>query len=245
MKLLRIYLKQRFRPLLWLALTLYLVLMSVPKTAFGLGTLLVYLGLFWQLLLLRLYDDLMQVRHDLGKANRSYTHKESQFSLSLYLILLFVATIVATAFYSFSLAYTLVSFWFVNHVLYLLYVRNPVVAQLLPLFKYPILACFVLRYFSGQHAISISILAILASVVWLSILIFEIIDDPFFFVPKRYVLPLQGLAFLALAMIHPNSLQSWAVLGFMVLSLLLTYFKVSGHAYLFFLCLVLAKMFMV
>lgn len=245
MKLLRIYLKQRLQPLLWLALTLYLVLMSVPKSALGLGTSLVFLGLFWQLLLLRLYDDLMQVKHDLGKTNRNYTHKESRFFLFLYLILLLTATIFATSFYSFSLAYALMSFWVVNHALYLLYVHNPIFAQLLPLFKYPILSCFVLRYFSGEHAISISMLAIIALVVWVSIIVFEIIDDPFFFIPKHYILPLQGIAFIGIAMIYPNSLQSWAVFGFMLVSMVLTHFKVSGHAYLFFVCLVLAKMFMV
>ncbi len=244
MRLLKIYLKQRLQPLLWLALTLYLVLMSVPKAALGLDTSLVFFGLFWQLLLLRLYDDLMQVRHDVGKTNRNYTHKESRFFLFLYLILLLSATILATTFYSFSLAYALMSFWVINHVLYLLYVHNPIFAQLLPLFKYPILSCFVLRYFSGEHDISITVLAIMALVVWVSIIVFEIIDDPFFFIPKYYLLPLQGLAFLGLAMIQPNTLQSWAVFAFMLLSMILTHFKVSGYAYLFFLCLVFAKMFM-
>jgi hypothetical protein len=239
MNALTTYITQRFNAGLWLAVSVLLLLYSVPVSGMSRQMVLVYIFLFCTLFVFRLYDDLQQTIHDSGKPNRDYTNPQVRKILWSILIVLMVV-LTGTAFLmGKSVGWIWVCFIVINHLLYLLCMSNKTAAALLPLLKYPFLV-FLLQMLLLPGPISNAIYLSQAFALFIAFVAFESMEDQLFPILHSYFL--QAVSFLLLLVEDFNVYTMICMLILLSLSLAINYRKWKLAPYLFMLLFLLFKL---
>ncbi|WP_340203022.1 hypothetical protein [Ascidiimonas sp. W6] len=208
MKILRLYLKQRFKPVIFGALTLLLILFSVAHSLTNSQVFLFILPVFLFLGMLRLYDDLMNYQVDVAKPNRIYTQPKSRNLLALILAgFAFFCSLVLFLLHPIS-AGVLVSFLVLNDLMYRLLFNRGIWRHFLPLFKYPMVVGF-LYFLSTAQFSSLEITGLMVS-IFCAFIVFEQLDDTHFPIARKYKGLFANLSLIAL-LIAFIDLQFWWV----------------------------------
>ena len=164
-----IYIKQRFHPLRFTALGVFLLLFSKANLRFDNTDLYHFCFLIVFLFIMRLYDDLQSAIIDRNKPHRIYTNETVKKGLSNYLILLAVFFLITLEFYDYKLAIKCLIFFIANHFLYLLFFNNINVRPYLSLLKYPLIVAALSNHFD-----------LCTGAILFAFIAFESNDDPTF-----------------------------------------------------------------
>ncbi|AOW10364.1 hypothetical protein EM308_13100 [Flavobacterium gilvum] len=182
-----LYIRQRFSLSIFLSLTVFLLLFSKTKLVFGIEDAYNFGLIMFFLLIMRLYDDLQNSVIDSKKIDRIYTNAEAKKRLTFVLMILIFGFLWVLFFYKTVLIKGIILFFCLNHILYLLLFKSRNFKSYLPLLKYP-LAFIALQ---GQFSlVSISL--------FLSMIVFEILDDFQFPIQKKYCIIFAVLSMLIL-----------------------------------------------
>lgn len=235
------YITQRINLGLWLSLSAFLMLYSVPVFPLTMQIVLTFIWLFCALLVFRLYDDLRQTIHDTGKPNRDYASPATGKELWRANIILMAVLAGSTFLMKPEAGSMLLCFMIVNHLLYLLLIKNKVAAGLLPLLKYPLLY-FLLRLMltSAFNMDAIGMCQALA--LFLAFFAFEVIEDKTYPVANVYSYLLQFLSFGFIFVEHVAAYTALAGVVLLVLSLAFNYLQWKIAPYLFLLFLLVFKL---
>ncbi|MFM1772884.1 MAG: hypothetical protein RLZZ71_2026 [Bacteroidota bacterium] len=151
-KVLQTYIQQRFSSGLFATFAIWLFLYSVPFFDMNVMSALYVMKVFFILWCFRLYDDVMQWKHDAHLSDRIYTSKELRSKLILPLILSigFIPLLTANDGPAFEIASAWFYFILVNHLLYKVFINTEYGAFLLPLLKYPVLFLYLVYSSAGE-----------------------------------------------------------------------------------------------
>ncbi len=239
MKVLLLYLKQRFKPAIFAGLTLLLILFSVPKPLQDTRVFVLILPVFILLGLLRLYDDIMNYQTDANKPNRIYTHYESRKLLTMQLAAFTFIFLAVVAFITPVLAVLLILFLLLNDILYRLFLNSGNWKHYLPLLKYPVIVA--LLYLLTASTFSQWTAGCLMIAIFCAFIVFEILDDPTFPIRSKPLILIGNISLTAL-IIGFNNLGSWWVyLIILILGNLLIRWKHKVAPYLFLAFVMLSK----
>jgi hypothetical protein len=171
--IIRTYLIQRFNIAIYLALGTYLLLFAKAELRFAIGDVFSLLVIILFLLSMRLYDDLQNIQFDQSKPARIYTNPVAAKKLYLSFLVCAIAVLCFTVMRGPTKAVALLTFYIVNHGIYVLLVNHAQWRYFLPLLKYP----FVVALMSGSLSIGHVSL-------FFAFLTFDLIDDPAFPMPR-------------------------------------------------------------
>jgi hypothetical protein len=240
MKVLLLYLKQRIKPAIFGALTLLLILFSVPYPLTDIRVFRLILPVFLLLSIFRLYDDLKNYQTDAGKPNRIYTQKQSRKLLTNQLIAFTFLYLVALSFVFPVLTVLLVLFLVLNDVIYRLTFHIGTYKHFLPLLKYPVIVALLYlltaSQFSQLHA------ACLMLALFCGFLVFEMLDDVTFPVPSKLLPVISNIALAALVIGFYQISLWWCYLLIFTVGNLLIRLKNKYVPYLFLVLLLAAKL---
>ncbi|XLS28381.1 hypothetical protein ACJD0Z_14385 [Flavobacteriaceae bacterium M23B6Z8] len=240
MKVLLIYLKQRFNPAIFAGLTLLLILFSIPLPFNNKSVLLYVFPVFVLLAILRLYDDLMSYKVDAVKANRIYVHKESRNLLALILAGFTFLFLFALFFFHPILAGTMAVFLMLNDVLYRLLFRRGHSRYFLPLIKYPVIA--VVLYYLTTSGFSWLLALCIMIALFFSFISFEILDDDSF-PTTNGILSLCSNISVGAVIVGFGTLQDWWIsVLILILGNLIIHYKPKGAAYIFIVFVLASKL---
>lgn len=239
MKVLLLYLKQRFKPVIFAGLTILLILFSVSKPLEDTQIFVFILPVFILLGLLRLYDDIMNYQTDAGKPNRIYTHYHSRKLLSIQLAAFTFIFLGVLAFITPILAALLMLFLLLNDILYRLFFNIGNWRHYLPLLKYPVIV--VLLYLLTATPFSQWTAGCLMVSIFCAFLVFEILNDPTFPIRSKPLILLGNISLTALIIGFNNPGSWWLYLIILIMGNLLIRWKHKVTPYLFFAFLLLAK----
>lgn len=192
-----IYIKQRFHPLLFTVLAIFLLLYSKANLNFNVSDFYHFCFLIGFIFIMRLYDDLQSAVIDRNKPDRIYTDETIRKELSNRWILLTVVFLISLAFFNYILAAECFVFLVVNHIFYQLFFKNINVRPYLSLLKYPLIVAALSNHFDLN---SIAIL--------FAFIAFESSEDPEFPHAKFVRFTSSILAFILLLPIN-NHKYSW------------------------------------
>lgn len=232
---LHIYVKQRLSLAERLGTLAIIVLFLCPLPGFTVQSMGAVIFLFVALIILRLYDDLMQVKNDAGKPNREYINSASDLKKLMLSILLILCAL--TIFLDLKMGCLFAAFIVVNHIFYLSFVNNSLGALILPLAKYPLLFGFLQLYVWEADGLPTDIHALVVSGVALffAFLTVDLSDEPR--TEGRIQMILLGLvvSFSFVLISSPISIIN-VLFGalFFIISSLLILFKVPLNTYFFF-----------
>ena len=181
------YLKERFNIFVWGALAFFMLMFSKNEISFNKTDGFTYLFLLFFFLITRLYDDLLNTNADRGKPNRSYTEEKHSKTLTFFLIGISAVYILALFFYDSNLANLALIFLVGNHLLYIVLYKIWKFKHFLPLLKYPLIFIAL----NGQFSI-------VAISLFLTFVVYEIMDDADFPIAKPYACILTIAAFALL-----------------------------------------------
>ena len=216
LRVIRIYIKQRFRLQLYLPLAVLLILFGIKEYNVPLTEWLRQLSLLpitlAFLLLFRLADDLMSRKEDSIQPNRVYTKKESWFPLVLFssIVLFLGIGFVLNDYKTYVTSYILVLLFS-----FIPYSANLLAKQfkfILPLFKYGI---FVLFITSLQGQLD-SFDYVFSGVVFLSFILYELLEDERLAAYKNHVKWMYWLLILPFGCMSPDALLWIGVLSISV-----------------------------
>lgn len=231
MKVLLLYLKQRFKPTIFAGLTLFLILFAVPHPFSKINAIVFVLPVFVFLGILRLYDDLMSYQVDASKPHRIYTHKESRNLLALILAGFTLFCLIVLFFLHPIVAGIAAVFLMLNDILYRLLFDKGYSRYFLPLIKYPVIV--LLLYYLNSIEFSWLIGLCLMISVFFAFICFEVLDDVSFPVPDN-LLYLCGNSSVAALIIGLGSLELWWVsVLILIIGNLIIHFKNKRTAYFF------------
>lgn len=150
MRILSIYIQQRFSFLLWIFVAIGLFVMAIPFYSWDGYSLSVIGIILFQLFLFRMGDDLFQVRFDLLKPNRVYTKRNEHKVLVKWWLFLFCFLEAVLTLVCIDWAVNLLLVVVANFVFYILLIRFVFLASVLPLVKYPALAIVCIKSVTGH-----------------------------------------------------------------------------------------------
>lgn len=197
------YIRQRFNPLLFAGLALFLLLLSFPLQALNGISLLLFVVILWLLFILRLFDDVMQSENDQKKPNRNYTEAAVKKRLGLLVALLMVVTVIGVSCFDFFIGLVVAAFFVINGLAYRLLVHKKIYADLLPFVKYPCIFLLMPLLYGGVYHVDLSI-TFRALALFFSLLVFESIDDRTFSLPLSIAPLFQAVSFLFLFLLQPD-----------------------------------------
>lgn len=239
---LRIYCKQRLNLAQLMGAALFLLVLSLSSTRLD-ATLLIQFGvLFCVLVLLRLYDDLMQKDYDEAKPNRDYLKPE--YYTNLRWIFLISAAVALLIFSLIDLRYGLVlgALFLINHLVYLIFLRWRIGAWVLPLFKYPVLYCCVqcAAWDALGYEIAYENLFYVALSILSAFIAFDVMDENRQSISLR--IGLIALSFGALTLSHQTAPSDWWIaMTLFLFAVFYAAFNLPYRQYLFLFLLLLLK----
>lgn len=207
------YIKQRFHLGIFLMLTFFLLLFSKSKLVFELEDIYNFGLLLFFLLIMRLYDDLQNSSTDKEKKNRIYTESKARKKLNITLVVLVLSFLLLIFNFKKELLTEVSLFFCANHILYLLLFNYGNSKSYLPLLKYP----FIIMALSTQFNVA-------SIALFLAMIVFEILDDIHFPLPKKYS---YILSFMALTLMIPTFQIEYLILVLIIL--FITFFIISKN----------------
>lgn len=231
---LNIYLKQRLNLAERLGTLAILLLFLRPLPTFTFQTCVIAILLFFALVMLRVYDDLMQVKNDAEKPKRDYINWTSVLKKLLRIsALIFCALTIVL---DFKTGCLFVGFIVVNHLLYLSFVNNRFGALIFPLLKYPVLFCCLQMYVWEANGLRLNgqSLLVFGAALFFAFLSVDLFDEP----RTRGRIQITWLSlffsFSCVLFYAPISLNTVLFGGlFFITSALLHLFKVPYSSYFF------------
>ncbi|MFT6746403.1 MAG: hypothetical protein ACJAZ2_000742 [Glaciecola sp.] len=160
------YFRERINFPMWIILSLLLYWLGAGDVHTDYRSIGVVILISVFLITMRLFDDLFSFKLDSKKENRSYTDRDVQKSLIIYVIISMIGLSAVTIVIEHHIGAALVSYFVGNFVLYLLLFKFEFFRFLLPLVKYAFVAALLME------ELTVLPLALLAMFV-----LFELIDD--------------------------------------------------------------------
>lgn len=231
---LNIYLKQRVNLSERLGTLAILLLFLHPLPAFTFQTCVIAILLFFALVLLRVYDDLMQVNNDAGKPNREYINYTSD--LEKLLILNTLIFCVLTMVLDLKMGCLFSGFLVVNHLLYRSFVNKRFGALILPLLKYPLLFCCFQMYVweANDLPLTMQTLVLTCTALFFAFLTVDLFDEPRTEVHVQLTILSLLVSFSCALVLTPISLSSILIgILFFIISALFYLFKMPYSTYFF------------
>ena len=216
LRVIRIYIKQRFRLQLYLPLAVLLILFGIKEYNVPLTEWLRQLSLLpitlAFLLLFRLADDLMSRKEDGIQPNRVYTKKESWFPLVVFssIILFLGIGFVLNDYETYVTSYILVLLFS-----FIPYAANLLAKQfkfILPLFKYGIFVLFITSLQGQLEPFDY----VFSGVVFMSFILYELLEDERLVAYKNHVKWMYWLLILPFGYMYPDALLWIGVLSISV-----------------------------
>lgn len=209
---------------------------SLGMNSVRLHIVLKFIFLFSALIILRLYDDLMQFKNDKGKLKRNYTDPIARNTLFKTLIIAIGIFLSALSYFDLNFAFYILLFFLFNHLLYKSYINNKIAAAFLPLLKYPVLCIAVQSpHFQNWN----SELVISSTVLFLSMVTFESLEDPTFPIKSNYSTHLQVIIYVLLYSLNLHDFIYFSI--FLTVSLIYTHLKLKYFPYVFLFLLIIFK----
>lgn len=237
------YRKQRVGFLKFFGLSLFLLFYALKWEQIKAGYWPLIVPVFILLFLFRLYDDLMQWKNDLSKDHRNYTDPQTRRSLIKFWIPAIILVSIGVMAFSTMTGMLLSAFVLLNHLLYLIFVRNRFMALILPLIKYPIFILLLIFYANGKDQIDHQLL-ISAVSVFIAFTAFESMDDALFDKDWRVTSLLQFSTFFVLFFSVDGWNASVACISLFILSLGLSLSGILNVQYYFLALLLILKIYL-
>ncbi|MBA3899219.1 MAG: hypothetical protein H0X62_03265 [Bacteroidetes bacterium] len=199
------YTLQRFKPLTFLSLAVFLLLFAHP----GFPKAADWAILFWLLPLLfvfRLFDDLANKEIDAEKPNRLYTKADEAKKLNTALHIAFALVAIPLLFIDINISLILTAFYLVNLMVYRLFFKTGNFRFVLPLLKYPLIV-FLISLVLGQTAGPGQFLKAISLIP--AFILFEHYDEPEFNIAFFY--QAMALILLNLLIIFPD-FSFWTII---------------------------------
>jgi len=237
-----IYGKQRLNGAQLIGSAVFLMILSFTSKQLDIAHAVLFSFLFPVLVLLRLYDDLMQKEYDAAKPNRTYLKPEYYQKLVKALV---VSTLIFLAIFSLYepvYAAVLGGFVVVNHLVYMLLLRWPLGAWILPLFKYPMLyVCVQCALWDAMgEDIHLNLLLLSSLSIFFAFIAFDLMDENK--VSIFWPLGIQALSFGALAFSAMCTMADfWLCLALFLYAVVYALLKFPAQQYLFLLLLIILK----
>ena len=194
------------------------------------------------LVLLRLYDDLMQKEYDAAKPNRAYLRPEYYQKLVKVLVGSSLIFLVVFSLYDPMYSAVILGFVVVNHLLYVLLLRWPIGAWILPLFKYPMLyVCAQCAFWDAMgEDFNLNLLLLSSLSIFLAFIAFDLMDENK--VSIYWPLCIQALSFGALVFSAMCTMAGfWLCLALFLYAVVYALLKFPAQQYLFLLLLIILK----
>jgi hypothetical protein len=236
------YNKQRLNILQLIGSALFLTVLSFTSEQLDFHHFVLFGFLIPVLMLLRLYDDLMQKEYDATKPNRTYLSPVFYQKLVKILVFSTLIFLLILSLYAPMYAVVLLGFSVFNHLLYTLLIRWPLGAWILPLFKYPLLYAGVqcACWDALGDAININLLLLTSLTIFSAFIAFDVMDEKQ--VSILIPLGLQACSFgaLALSVLHTMA-DFWLCLALLLCAVVYALLKFPAQQYLFLLLLITLK----
>ena len=242
---LNIYLKQRVNLSERLGTLAILLLFLHPLPAFTFQICVISFLLFFALILLRVYDDLMQVNNDAGKTNREYINYSSDLEKLLLLSTLIFCAL--TMVLDLKMGCLFSGFLVVNHLLYRSFVNKRFGALILPLLKYPLLFCCFQMYVweANDLPMAIQTLVFTCTALFFAFFTVDLFDEPTTELHVQRTILSLLVSFSCVLVLTPISLSSVLIgIMFFIISALFYFFKMPYSTYFFLILFTSFKIFL-
>ncbi len=197
-----LYTKQRFSPVKFPLLALFLLLHAVGQTAMHLQHIYLFVLLLAILYLFRLFDDLASREVDAAKTNRIYTLDAPYRQLLRFCLGYALVLLLLLGMYHLQAGLLLLGFLLLNAAAYYVLFHKGQWRFVLPLLKYPFL-CFLMLYMASAPATIASAQALSCLSLLPVFLLFESLSDPEFRLSLFQVVLLFVAAHLLLWFAYP------------------------------------------
>ena len=219
-----LYTKQRFSPVKFPLLALFLLLFAVGQAAMHLQHLFLFVLLLALLYLFRLFDDLASREVDAGKANRIYVQEAPHRQLHQFCLLYALVLLLALALVNLQAGLLLLGFLLLNAAAYYVLFQKGQWRFVLPLLKYPFL-CFLILFMFSAPATTASAQALGCLSLLPVFLLFEHLSDPDFRLTTLQAAALFAGAHVLLWLAYPPAAFYLPVMAVAVLVLLWRHLK--------------------
>jgi hypothetical protein len=237
-----IYSKERLKSAQLIGSAVFLMVLSFNSKQLDIAHVVLFCFLLPILVLLRLYDDLMQKEYDAAKPKRAYLRPEYYQKLVKVIVVYTLIFLGIVFLYDPLYAAVLGGFVVFNHLVYVVLLRWPLGAWILPLFKYPLLyACVQCAYWDAMgEDLHVNQLLLSSLSIFLAFIAFDLMDEGK--VAIYWPLGIQALSFSALVFSAMCTMAGfWLCLALFLYAVVYALLKFPAQQYLFLLLLIILK----